>query len=49
VKRVDHYSSRFGTKVKDFTFVQEKSAKLTMVLDEFTFDNLLLVLLGVTA
>ncbi len=49
VKRVDHYSSRFGTKVKDFTFVQEKSAKVTLTLDEFTFDNLLLILLGVAA
>jgi hypothetical protein len=46
VKRVDHFSSRFGTKVKDFTFVQEKEAKVTLTLDEFTFDNLLLVLLG---
>jgi hypothetical protein len=47
VKRVDHYSSRFGTKVKDFTFTQEKSATISLVLDEFTYDNLLLVLLGV--
>jgi hypothetical protein len=46
VKRVDHYSSRFGTKVKDFSFIQEKSATVTLTLDEFTYDNLLLVLLG---
>lgn len=46
VKRVDHYSSRFGTKVKDFSFVQEKNATVTLTLDEFTYDNLLLVLLG---
>lgn len=46
VKRVDHYSSRFGTKVKDFSFIQEKTATVTLTLDEFTFDNLLLVLLG---
>ncbi len=49
VKRVDHWSSRFGTKVKDFTFVQEKEAEVSMVLDEFTYDNLLLVLLGEAA
>jgi hypothetical protein len=46
VKRVDHFSSRFGTKVKDFSFIQEKTATVSLTLDEFTFDNLLLVLLG---
>lgn len=46
VKRVDHYSSRFGIKTKDFSFVEEATAKLSMVLDELTFDNLMIVLLG---
>jgi hypothetical protein len=49
VKRIDHYSSRFGVRTKDFSFVEEATAKVTMTLDEFTFDNLLLVLLGKAA
>lgn len=47
VKRLDHYSSRLGIKTKDKTVVQEKSAKVKLIMDEWTYPNLLLVLMGV--
>ena len=41
-----HYSSRYGVRVKDLEVITEKNAQLNMTLDEFTYDNLMLVLLG---
>ena len=46
VTQLDHYSSRTGVKVKDFTAVTEISGVLTMVLEEFTARNLGFALLG---
>jgi hypothetical protein len=47
VKKLDHYSSRLGIKTKDKTVVQEKAAKLKIVLDEWTARNLQMMLMGV--
>lgn len=47
VKKLDHYSSRLGIKVKDKTVVVEKSAKVKVVLEEWTAPNLILLLMGV--
>jgi hypothetical protein len=46
VTQLDHYSSRTGVKVKDFTAVTEISGVLTMILEEFTARNLGFALLG---
>jgi hypothetical protein len=46
VKRLDHWSSRTGTKTKDKSVVVEKSAKVLLVMDEWTAENLRLVLMG---
>ena len=46
VTQLDHYSSRTGVKVKDFTAVTEISGTLTMVLEEFTARNLGFAMLG---
>src|ERR1019366_5055489 len=46
VTQLDHYSSRTGVKVKDFTAVTEISGSLTMVLEEFTARNMGFALLG---
>lgn len=47
VKTLDHYSSRFGTKIKDLAIVLEKSAKVSLTMDEFTLANLQIALMGV--
>lgn len=44
-----HYSSRHGVRVKDLEVIHEKAATLEMVMDEFTYDNLKLALLGTDA
>jgi hypothetical protein len=46
VTQLDHYSSRTGVRVKDFTAVTELSGSLTMVLEEFTARNVGFALLG---
>jgi hypothetical protein len=46
VTQLDHYSSRTGVRVKDFTAVTEISGTLTMVLEEFTARNVGFALLG---
>ena len=46
VTQLDHYSSRTGVKVKDFTAVTEISGTLTMILEEFTARNVGFALLG---
>jgi hypothetical protein len=47
VTTLPHYSSRHGVRVKDLEIIHEKAASLNVILDEFTYDNLLLVFLGV--
>jgi hypothetical protein len=49
VTTLQHYSSRHGVRVKDLEVIHEKAASLTMVLDEFTYDNLMLAFLGTPA
>ena len=46
VTQLDHYSSRTGVRVKDFTAVTELSGSLTMVLEEFTARNVGFAMLG---
>lgn len=41
-----HYSSRAGTKVRDFTAVTQKEGTLTLVMEEFTARNLAMCLMG---
>jgi hypothetical protein len=46
VATLEHYSSMVGIKTKDLTIVLEKGGTLKMVMDEFTADNMELILLG---
>lgn len=46
VKTLDHFSSRLGTRTKDKTVVLEKSMKVGLTMDEWTLDNLKLILMG---
>jgi hypothetical protein len=48
VTTLTHYSSRHGVKVKDLEVINEKAASLNIVMDEFTYENLKLALLGTT-
>lgn len=41
-----HFSSRSGVKTKDRTVTTEKSGKVNLTLEEWTFENLRLALLG---
>jgi hypothetical protein len=47
VKKLDHYSSRLGIKTKDDSIVVEKSAKVKLIMDEWTAENIKLVLMGI--
>jgi len=46
VTTLPHYSSRHGVRIKDLEIIHEKAASLNLILDEFTYDNLMLVFLG---
>jgi hypothetical protein len=46
VTQLDHFSSRSGVKIKDFSAVTELSGTLTMILEEFTARNLGFALMG---
>lgn len=46
VERLDHFSSRTGTRSKDRSVIVEKSGTLRVVLDEITPENLALHLAG---
>jgi hypothetical protein len=46
IEELDHFSSMEGIKTKDKTIVLEKSAVMAMTMEEWTADNLALVLLG---
>lgn len=46
ITTLPHFSSRYGVRAKDLEVVTEKNASLNMVLDEFTYDNLMLTLMG---
>jgi hypothetical protein len=47
VTTLAHYSSRHGVRIKDLEVIHEKAATLNVVMDEFTYDNLMIALLGV--
>ncbi len=44
--KLDHFSSRLGTRIKDDTIITTVEGTLNMVLDEWTPENLSLALLG---
>lgn len=46
IVQLDHYSARRGVKVKDRTVTTEKSGKVNITLEEFSFENMRLALLG---
>lgn len=48
ITTLPHSSSRIGVRFKDLEVIVEKTASLEMVLDEFTYDNLMLAFLGET-
>ena len=47
VTTLPHYSSRHGVRIKDLEIIHEKAATLNIIMDEFTYHNLKLVLMGV--
>ena len=46
ITTLEHFSSREGVKKKDMEVVTEKKLTVTMVMDEWTADNLAMMLLG---
>lgn len=46
IEKVEHFSSREGVKVKDFTAITQVGATITVTLDEITKENLRLFTLG---
>jgi|SRR5580765_1518437 hypothetical protein len=48
VTTLPHFSSRYGVRAKDLEVITEKSAALNITMDEFTFENMKLALLGET-
>lgn len=47
VTQLDHFSSRTGVRIKDFTAVTELAGTLTMQMEEFTARNMGFALLGI--
>ena len=46
ITTLPHFSSRYGVRAKDLEVVTEKNASLNIVMDEFTYENLMLAFLG---
>lgn len=46
IEKLEHFSSMTGTKTKDLTVILSKSGTVKLVLEEWTPDNLSLILLG---
>ena len=46
ITQLDHFSSRSGVKTKDKTVTTEKAGKVNITMDEWSFENLRLALLG---
>jgi hypothetical protein len=46
ITTLPHYSSRYGVRSKDLEVITEKNAEINITLDEFTYENLMLALLG---
>jgi hypothetical protein len=47
VTRLDHYSARQGLRFKDRSIVTQRQATVKMIMEEWTAENLLLVLMGI--
>jgi hypothetical protein len=45
-EKLEHFAHRFGTRLKDFSKVNEKTGTITMTMDEWTPRNLALGMLG---
>jgi hypothetical protein len=45
---LSHYTSRLGIRTKDLEVISEKQMTMTMHLDEWTYSNLMLALMGTT-
>jgi hypothetical protein len=48
VTKVEHYTSRYGLKIKDLDIITEKKVTATIDIEEFSIDNLNLAFLGDT-
>ena len=46
IETLPHFSSRYGVRSKDLEVVTLMSATLNLTLDEWTYDNLMLVFMG---
>ncbi|MCW2854368.1 MAG: hypothetical protein JWM84_4032 [Nocardioides sp.] len=46
LEKLDHFSSRTGVRTKDRSIITEKSATLRIVMEEFSADNLSMILMG---
>lgn len=46
IETLPHYSARYGVRSKDLEVVTLMSATLNLTLDEWTYDNLMLVFMG---
>jgi hypothetical protein len=46
IETLPHYSARYGVRAKDLEVVTLMSATLNLTLDEWTYDNLMLVFMG---
>src|SRR5688572_76718 len=44
VTKLDHFSSREGTRLKDLSVITERSATLNITLDEFSVENMAIAL-----
>lgn len=49
IEKLDHFSSRLGTKTKDRSIVISKAMTVRIVMEEWTAENLGMVLLGTVA
>ena len=49
IQTLPHFSSRYGVRAKDLEVVTEKNASLNIVMDEWTYDNLMLAFMGAAA
>lgn len=46
ITTLDHFTSRAGTQLKDYTIILQKASTIKLTMEEFTADNLALMLCG---
>lgn len=46
IEKLEHFSSMEGVKTKDLTVIVQKSAKMSLVLEEFNYHNVAMAVLG---